>query len=82
MLSLPGGDEVNKKQQAAFDARGRQESLLNASERNWSADKVSFSAYFITGPPLEPVCKRATREPLYSDYWEVSQELPQVPTLL
>lgn len=75
MLRLPGGDEVNNKQQAAFDARGRQESLLNASERNWSADKMSFCAHFIigsplTGPLLEPVCKYVS---LYCERLDVSE---------
>lgn len=56
MLSLPGGDEGNEKHQVAFDAWGRQESLLNAAERSGSADKMSFSVYFIIGPPLtEPL---------------------------
>lgn len=51
MLSLPGGDEGNEKHQVPFDAWGRQDSLLNATERNGSADKMSFSVYFIIGSP-------------------------------
>lgn len=49
MLSLPGSDEGNEKPQVAFDAWGRQESLLNAAERNGSADKMPFFYYFIIG---------------------------------
>lgn len=48
MLSLPGGDEGNEKQQVVFDAWGRQESLLR--EMAALTERLSLSTLSLVPP--------------------------------